>query len=67
MSIPAGPSELAVTECAWGLARYAAISQVGPMPNALLVSGCETVCLQSLVCARLAYMVIDRELHAECY
>ena len=27
MSIPNGPSELAVHECAWGLARYAAISQ----------------------------------------
>jgi len=27
VSIPAGPSELAVTECAWGLARYAAIAQ----------------------------------------
>eukprot|EP00270_Netrium_digitus_P009130 TRINITY_DN276_c0_g1_i4.p1 TRINITY_DN276_c0_g1~~TRINITY_DN276_c0_g1_i4.p1 ORF type:complete len:391 (+),score=68.02 TRINITY_DN276_c0_g1_i4:61-1233(+) len=27
VSIPNGPSELAVTECAWGLARYAAISQ----------------------------------------
>jgi fructose-bisphosphate aldolase class I len=28
ISIPNGPSELAVTEAAWGLARYAAISQV---------------------------------------
>eukprot|EP00249_Psilotum_nudum_P015053 c25141_g1_i1 orf=269-1453(+) len=27
ISIPAGPSELAVQEAAWGLARYAAISQ----------------------------------------
>eukprot|EP00897_Mesotaenium_endlicherianum_P009147 jgi/Mesen1/8260/ME000445S07405 len=27
VSIPSGPSELAVTECAWGLARYAAIAQ----------------------------------------
>lgn len=27
VSIPNGPSELAVHECAWGLARYAAISQ----------------------------------------
>ncbi|KAJ7543465.1 hypothetical protein O6H91_09G039300 [Diphasiastrum complanatum] len=27
VSIPNGPSELAVTEAAWGLARYAAISQ----------------------------------------
>jgi fructose-bisphosphate aldolase class I len=27
ISIPNGPSELAVTEAAWGLARYAAISQ----------------------------------------
>jgi len=27
ISIPNGPSELAVTECAWGLARYAAIAQ----------------------------------------
>jgi fructose-bisphosphate aldolase, class I len=29
VSIPNGPSELAVKEAAWGLARYAAISQVG--------------------------------------
>lgn len=29
MSIPNGPSALAVKEAAWGLARYAAISQVG--------------------------------------
>lgn len=28
MSIPNGPSALAVKEAAWGLARYAAISQV---------------------------------------
>lgn len=28
ISIPNGPSELAVKEAAWGLARYAAISQV---------------------------------------
>lgn len=28
MSIPCGPSALAVKEAAWGLARYAAISQV---------------------------------------
>jgi fructose-bisphosphate aldolase class I len=28
ISIPNGPSELAVTEAAWGLARYAGISQV---------------------------------------
>lgn len=28
VSIPNGPSELAVTEAAWGLARYAAICQV---------------------------------------
>ncbi|CAI5520544.1 unnamed protein product [Closterium sp. Naga37s-1] len=27
VSIPNGPSELAVQECSWGLARYAAISQ----------------------------------------
>ncbi|KAH8949065.1 hypothetical protein BDL97_10G010700 [Sphagnum fallax] len=27
ISIPSGPSELAVTEAAWGLARYTAISQ----------------------------------------
>lgn len=27
ISIPNGPSELAITEAAWGLARYAAISQ----------------------------------------
>lgn len=27
MSIPNGPTELAITETAWGLARYAAISQ----------------------------------------
>lgn len=27
VSIPAGPSPHAVTECAYGLARYAAISQ----------------------------------------
>lgn len=28
VSIPNGPSALAVKEAAWGLARYAAISQV---------------------------------------
>lgn len=28
MSIPNGPSALAVKEAAWGLARYASISQV---------------------------------------
>lgn len=28
MSIPNGPTALAVKEAAWGLARYAAISQV---------------------------------------
>ena len=28
ISIPNGPSELAIQEAAWGLARYAAISQV---------------------------------------
>lgn len=28
MSIPNGPSALAVKEAAWGLARYAAVSQV---------------------------------------
>lgn len=27
VSIPNGPTELAITECAWGLARYAAIAQ----------------------------------------
>lgn len=27
VSVPAGPSELAVRECAWGLARYAAAAQ----------------------------------------
>jgi len=27
VNIPAGPTELAVRECAWGLARYAAIAQ----------------------------------------
>ena len=30
VSIPCGPSALAVKEAAWGLARYAAISQVSP-------------------------------------
>lgn len=29
ISIPNGPSALAVKEAAWGLARYAAIAQVG--------------------------------------
>ena len=29
VSIPCGPSALAVKEAEWGLARYAAISQVG--------------------------------------
>ena len=29
MSIPAGPSMMALRDCAYGLARYAAISQVG--------------------------------------
>jgi Fructose-bisphosphate aldolase class-I len=28
VSIPCGPSALAVKEAAWGLARYAAIAQV---------------------------------------
>ena len=32
ISIPNGPSELAITEAAWGLARYAAISQVLYVP-----------------------------------
>lgn len=36
MSIPNGPSALAVKEAAWGLARYAAISQV-TKPLKLLV------------------------------
>lgn len=31
VSIPCGPSALAVKEAAWGLARYAAISQVSPI------------------------------------
>jgi hypothetical protein len=33
VSIPNGPSELAVKEAAWGLARYAAISQVYTYPT----------------------------------
>lgn len=33
MSIPNGPSALAVKEAAWGLARYAAISQVHLLNN----------------------------------
>lgn len=33
VSIPNGPSELAVKEAAWGLARYAAISQVYIYPT----------------------------------
>jgi hypothetical protein len=37
ISIPNGPSELAVTEAAWGLAQYAAISQV--LPHCCLVVG----------------------------
>jgi hypothetical protein len=32
VSIPNGPSALAVKEAAWGLARYAAISQVREEP-----------------------------------
>jgi len=32
VSIPCGPSALAVKEAAWGLARYAAISQVFLLP-----------------------------------
>jgi hypothetical protein len=36
VSIPNGPSALAVKEAAWGLARYAAISQVREMLVMLL-------------------------------
>ena len=32
VSIPSGPSKLAVTDCAYGLARYAAIAQVCAVP-----------------------------------
>lgn len=35
MSIPNGPTALAVKEAAWGLARYAAISQVKKLTVAL--------------------------------
>lgn len=35
VSIPNGPSALAVKEAAWGLARYAAISQVLSISNRL--------------------------------
>lgn len=37
VSIPCGPSALAVKEAAWGLARYAAISQVSLHCECLLV------------------------------
>lgn len=33
VSIPNGPSALAVKEAAWGLARYAAITQVNKQTN----------------------------------
>lgn len=36
MSIPNGPTALAVKEAAWGLARYAAISQVKQLTVALI-------------------------------
>jgi len=38
VSIPNGPSALAVKEAAWGLARYAAISQVLSISNCTAVS-----------------------------
>ena len=34
ISIPSGPSNLALQDCAYGLARYAAISQVSNEPPA---------------------------------
>lgn len=45
VSIPNGPSALAAKEAAWGLDRYAAISQVNvtkdqlPSPSSTLASG----------------------------
>ena len=40
ISIPSGPSNLALQDCAYGLARYAAISQVSHVPHA-----CAFLCL----------------------
>ena len=37
MSIPNGPSALAVKEAAWGLARYAAIAQVRNTTQVILI------------------------------
>ena len=42
ISIPSGPSNLALQDCAYGLARYAAISQVSPRPHACL---CQITCM----------------------
>ena len=44
ISIPAGPSNLALQDCAYGLARYAAISQVSPGSH---VSEC--LCLMTCI------------------
>ena len=38
VSIPAGPSSMALQDCAYGLARYAAISQVRPGLSSRLAS-----------------------------
>lgn len=40
ISIPSGPSNLALQDCAYGLARYAAIAQVISGPHA-----CACLCL----------------------
>ena len=44
ISIPSGPSNLALQDCAYGLARYAAIAQVSPGPYA-----CACVCLLTCI------------------
>ena len=47
VSIPAGPSTIAVRDCAYGLARYAAIAQ-----NAGLVRRCCRCCSRNALLRR---------------
>lgn len=51
MSIPCGPSALAVKEAAWGLARYASIAQVHIIVVIIIVNlfFCGQTCMISCV------------------
>ena len=42
VSIPAGPSTIAVRDCAYGLARYAAIAQNAGLVSPWSVHNCRT-------------------------